>query len=479
MRPGLTVEGTPQLQNDNKVVPVTETFLDIVPLPAYEQLPLAATAVRALERFSDVVDGLQRPAPLKVVDRFDIMDECLDLVIHRDDLPAGFEFTGLSLAQFWCALLAAQCSELQKWRVRLGRPDIAAMREAARKRIAIRPEAYWFLHSRKVKLPHCYVGAPLVELPDPLAALLQAADPDWKRPRRSRFTVEVIEEVCTLDRKTPTRGKRFPKPHWQGRLSWWRADAHRLQPRGESDDIEYFELQLALPSLESSYFSEHYPARNIFAHLRVTRFVDEKDRRILVLDEVQSDWLRDRRLQSRGRAIKERTVVKGERNWSPSDIPECPVAGHWLDIALRAFLEYAEESGCAAVAWVPGQIQHELNPDLPLSVAQSLYDYDVPETLSRLLDDEAEIVTVDYPTYRRSVLMQCAPVQGWLLVESDGKTPASEPVDGWEALHALFRARAIPAVEKLPAMMLPPWPQFGTPLDLEDEDSAVSVDGDH
>lgn len=339
-----------------------------------------------------------------------------------------------------------------------------ALREAARARIATRP-AYVFLEQCWLRLPSLYGDAPLVALPPPLARLLGKASPDWRPSRRCRHAVELIQEVGAPGYRVPTRGRRFPAGGAPILSRWVRWDSQRLQPQAHDPGLaDYFEYQLALPSLEESYFSNHFMARNVFAHFRATRFSDTEGRSVLVLDEVQSDWLRDLRLQRQGKPRK--SAAAG----LPSSIPDCPVERHWLAIALAAFLDRAWEQRCDLIAWVPGGIQAELNPGLPLSLAQRLYDRRVPGTLARLLGGRADAgaqgrrLEVGYPTYGREVLLQRRRAQGWLLVEPDGETPASEPVKTFDAILDLFRTRATPVCERLPAM--DPWEAAdGIPLE--------------
>jgi len=427
------------------------TFLDAIPLPAFDGLPLAVTGTRALERFSDLVDGGQAPARLRMVDRFDVMDECLDLVILRHDLPAGFEFTGLSLAEFWAVLLAVRPADAERWRTCLGGVEVSRLREAARRRVAVRPPQC-FLHSGGIHLPSVYEDAPRVLLPDALADLLEAAKPGWVRPVRTRLVVETLSWRSAPGRKMPMRGRRYPA-QVTTRGTWVHWHDQRLMPQGNVDAYHYAEMLLALPSLEASYFTNHFDVRNIFAHLRMTRFEDTDGRWVLLLDEVQSDWLRALRLHRQGKTIQQPRIVRGRRADQPAiKVPPCPVAGHWLDLALGAVLDYAQEWACDLIAWVPGHIQHELNPGLPLGVAQALYDRAVPRTLRRLVVEQQQTTTVEYHTYQRNLLIQHRWGKGWLLVRPDGKTLASEPVKEFETILEMYRARTIPVVEQLPAI---------------------------
>lgn len=434
-------------------------FLNPVPLPDFDGLTLAATGARALERFSDLVTGTGKLADMKASDRFDIMDECLDVVLVRADLPAGFEFTGISVAEFRVALRKANQPRpiIDAWRGTLLGEGMESLREAARQRIACRP-AYTFLNQCRLWLPAAYEDTPRVILPDCLAQLMSVVDPQWIVPQRSRYTVELLEIAGAPGRKLPTRGKRFPAPIRREMGLWYCWDEQRLQPRGVVGD-GYFELQLALPSLEESYFSNHFMARNVFAHFRCTCFDDSYGQNVMLIDEVQSDWMRDLRWQRQGRPLPKRWMIDRVREQDSLPPPPCPVEKDWLEITLDACIYFAERCGCDVIAWTPGAIQNELNPCFPLETAQKLYDQDLPESLKALLLNKrnchAETYELEYPTYQRNVLFQRRK-KGWGLVNPDGKTPASDLVRGREAIYALFREWAIPTVERLPGLWLFP-----------------------
>jgi hypothetical protein len=411
-------------------------FLQLVSLPAYQGLALAATAVRALELFSDLVDGQKPPAPLAEADRFDIMDECLDLVVPNSDLPSGFEFTGLTVAGMWAALKAAQVPEheLELWRSALAGSDMESLRAAARLRVRAQPDGV-FLHSRSLFMPDCMADPDWNTFDPKLDRLMHTANAEWKTPRRSRSVVEVLEEVTQPGRDLPVSGQHYPAASDISVVPCLRHAQQRLQP--QCNDATYHEFQLALPSLESSYFSPNFSTRNVFAWLRVTRHEDAHRGVVLVLDEVGSDWV-------------------------TGDIPSvaCPVADQWLEIAIRALLDIAEEMQCNTVAWISGEIQHRLNPGLPLSVAQLRYDKDISDLMGQLRGPLAQDDPFEYPTYRYqaatanvpttqptpvteilAAVLLCTPPAAFeeIVNSQDDDEPSDGPGHGnhWETLYTL------------------------------------------
>jgi hypothetical protein len=363
-------------------------FLQLVPLPTYQGLALAATAVRALELFSDLVDGQKPPASLAEADRFDIMDECLDLVVPSSDLPAGFEFTGLTLAEMWAALNAARVpeQELKLWRNALEGSEIESLRVAARLRVKSRPDGA-FVHSSAQFNPGC-MGDPAWNTFDPkLDKLMRTAKARWKTPRRSRAVVKVLEDVTRPGCELPVVGQRYPVACASQNVTCVRYAQQRLQP--QIGDATYHEFQLVLPNLEGSYLTPRFLARNVFAWLRVTRYMDEHHRAVLVLDEVGSDWM-----AAIARQDLSRLAV------STPNITACPVSENWLEIAMDAFLVIATKLECKTVAWMSGEVQHRINQTLALSVAQSLYDSEIPVLLHRAAETQRyklHSIAIEYP----------------------------------------------------------------------------------
>ncbi|MDD5470317.1 MAG: hypothetical protein PHP05_00105 [Sideroxydans sp.] len=412
-------------------------FLQLLPLPAYQGLELAATAVRALELFSDLVDGQKPPASMAEPDRFDIMDECIDLVVPRSGLPAGFEFTGLTLADMWAALKRAQVPEheLELWSSALTSRDMESLRTAARLRVKVQPDGV-FLHSSSLFMPGCMADPDWNTFDPKLDGLMHAANPEWKTPRRSRAVVEVLEEMTQPGRALPVSDLRYPLAIDMPTVPHVRYAQQRLQP--QSSDATYHEFQLVLPSVESSYFSRRFLARNVFAWLRVTRYVDESQRPVLVLDEVGCDWTAANNGQ-------DGSFVGDD---SPH-IPACPVSEKWFEIAMEAFLGIAVKLECKTMAWMSGEVMHRRNPNFALPAAKKLYDIDIPTQLDRLKWNNLLIpsqINVDYPILK-------------------SEFPALGSTD----------SRVSAATESLPGLALM---QFGTPVELADSQDDDDIDGE-
>lgn len=433
-------------------------FRDVMPLPSLRGLPLALTAVRALELWSDLATGVKRPAKLKPSERIDVMDECLDVVVPEPDHPAGFRFTGMSVAQLRAALKAAveYSSEHEQFENVFHSAQALAMRHAARQRVGRRVElACFFQHS--LWIPEQASSQTIRSLPLSLDALSEAADPERRKFRRNQLLVEVLETRMLAMRNFPTRGRRLPIGRRGSSDPWLTAWMNwRLIPQMHKPDSDgYHEYQLALPSLETSYFSDHFPVRNLFAHLRFSEFRDPYGRRVLLLEEVQSDWMRDLRRQRSNHPLHARRIAKGRHGVTvPASVPELPIEKYWLDVAMKALIDVASNRKIDIIAWVPGKIQTELNVGLPLSVTQRLYDCQVPDRLAEHLGwENVRSIHVDYPTYRRDVVIRHRD-EGWVLFRPDLDAVVSAFVPDWETILKLHRIQARPTVELLPAFQV-------------------------
>lgn len=215
-------------------------FLSVVLLPAFRGLPLALTATRALERWSDLVDGATPPSTLKASERIDIVDECLDVVVPRVGMPVGFEFTGLSAAGLRAALRAAPGYEDEQAALDsvLRGTAVGALRDAGRKRIHRLPPRTALRQSR-LWLPDGVGAGEEVVAPAVLFELLDAAQSLSTMMRRNRGTVELTSVGSTQNRRFPLRGTRYPVPVNERNTYYVVWDGCRLIPQPGVREPDY------------------------------------------------------------------------------------------------------------------------------------------------------------------------------------------------------------------------------------------------
>lgn len=155
--------------------------------------------------------------------------------------------------------------------------------------------------------------------------------------------------------------KRYPKLSAQGNWSEYRL----------TGGADYREWLVTLPYYAPSYLSDHYLNRNILLHLRCDIREGAQGERILLLQEVQSDW-----------AQQARRELKDDR-YQPGPVP--PWFQEWPDFALKLALMHAAACGADALAWTPGRVQVRRYGGMGSAGLVELYDRTLPAEASRLL----------------------------------------------------------------------------------------------
>jgi len=78
-----------------------------------------------------------------------------------------------------------------------------------------------------------------------------------------------------------------PTPHDRTELTF-RGRYRHLSLHGGED---YREWLVRLPNYYQSYFGPHFTERNVLLHMRTKTRVDWQGRKLLFIEEIQSDWL--------------------------------------------------------------------------------------------------------------------------------------------------------------------------------------------
>jgi len=156
--------------------------------------------------------------------------------------------------------------------------------------------------------------------------------------------------------------KVFPKLTAKGKWSRYRLTG------GE----QYREWLVTLPYYAPSFFSSHFDHRNVLLHVRCDMREDADDERVLVLQEVQSDW-----------AQKARRFLQDEDAAQPIPVP--PWLKEWPALALKLMLLHAAQQGATALAWTHGKVQVERYKGLGEVGLLELYDRTLPAEATRIL----------------------------------------------------------------------------------------------
>lgn len=149
----------------------------------------------------------------------------------------------------------------------------------------------------------------------------------------------------------------------------------------DAEQQEYFALIKKREESASGYKSSHWDEPNILAHMRVNDRIDADGKKMLLVEEIQSDWHQAGR--ERGYASKEslekwynqnklesdpvfsnlnseqiRTI---ERNRSAGmggeSVPDAPFKDTWYQLALKRIMKYAADNGYERVGLTTGTQQ--------------------------------------------------------------------------------------------------------------------------
>jgi hypothetical protein len=155
----------------------------------------------------------------------------------------------------------------------------------------------------------------------------------------------------------------FPKRVALGHYS------HLAWTGGES----YREWLITLPYYPTSYLSGHFKIRNVLVHVRCDGREGANGERVLMVQEVQSDWAQQAR----------RTIACGDMEPDDDECP--PFLKEWPALAMKLVLLHAAHKGLDAVAWTRGAHQVSRYKGLGAAGLNELYDRTLPRDVNRMM----------------------------------------------------------------------------------------------
>jgi hypothetical protein len=127
---------------------------------------------------------------------------------------------------------------------------------------------------------------------------------------------------------------------------------------------------------QQSYTSSHWSEPNVLVHLRFNERTDAEGKRVLLVEEVQSDWHQEGR--KKGYGVKPRMLtVMGQQVQDlifTEGVPNAPLksTSTWAMLGMKRMIRWAAENGFDKVAWTPGEQQAE-RYDLSKQVDEIVY----------------------------------------------------------------------------------------------------------
>jgi len=168
--------------------------------------------------------------------------------------------------------------------------------------------------------------------------------------------------------------------------------AQRMLPKKEPKDVwidysmtggeNYREWLVTLPWFPVSHEENHFSLRNVLIHIRCDERQDSAGRKILFLQEVQSDWA-----QSWAQRQRERDDTSPPK----FEIPQPPFAREWPSLAVKLMLLHSVTWNFDGIAWATGDMQVELF-GRENAWFRTLYDQMLPKLIAQAITPHGGVV---------------------------------------------------------------------------------------
>jgi hypothetical protein len=170
---------------------------------------------------------------------------------------------------------------------------------------------------------------------------------------------------------------------------------------------DYREWIVSLPNFQRTFFGAHFYDHNVLVHIRTTVRKDNRDRKLLFVEEIQSDWH-----QSGNRYGYDCNV------WG--QVANAPFKKDWPILAIKLMLIYAVQNGFEGVSWPKGEIQ-ETRYSKGLHSIKRHYDAEIPKAVNRLSKPFHSQVTTTWIETRDPWLNLEKSCDKWRVADGHGK----------------------------------------------------------
>lgn len=130
---------------------------------------------------------------------------------------------------------------------------------------------------------------------------------------------------------------------------------------------DYREWMVTLPNYRYSHFTPHYTERNMLMHIRSKTRYDQSGRKLLFIEEIQSDWHQ----------------AGSSKQQHYKYLPKAPFRKDWVSLALKLLLVHASKNDFQGIAWINGELLQSLYQQQLPAVAR-IYDQQIPSELKRM-----------------------------------------------------------------------------------------------
>jgi hypothetical protein len=170
---------------------------------------------------------------------------------------------------------------------------------------------------------------------------------------------------------------------------------------------DYREWIVSLPNFQRTFFGAHFYDHNVLVHIRTTVRKDTAGRKLLFVEEIQSDWH-----QSGNRYGYDCNV------WG--QVANAPFKKEWPILAIKLMLIYAVQNGFEGVSWPKGEIQ-ETRYSKGLHSIKRHYDAEIPKAVNRLSKPFQSLATTTWIETRDPWLNLEKSCDKWRVADGHGK----------------------------------------------------------
>jgi len=204
------------------------------------------------------------------------------------------------------------------------------------------------------------------------------------------------------------------------------------------------------------YQSSHWHEANVLGHIRFNERIDDQGRRVLFIEEIQSDWLQDAKKygfntkqvyhvmngearvghyntrEAAQTALNSWQKLLGQQDFSiveggelSQQIPTAPFLENWHVVLMKRMIRYAVDNNFDSVAWTTGKQQQERYPGI----------------IAERVDE---------------VIIRKLPGAYGVTAKKDGTQVLQKAADTYEKLvDYVGKELAVRAIKKLPSLLFP------------------------
>lgn len=137
----------------------------------------------------------------------------------------------------------------------------------------------------------------------------------------------------------------------------------------------YTEWLLSMQNYPDTYEGPHFDFPNIVAHVRTTFRSNTDQEKVLLLEEIQSDW---------NQSLRDIELGKAEPEVLDNPPPNNPYRSQWLETSLKAMLTLAARQSVSGIAWLPGKVHAQRFPWANAEGLTGFYDDVVRKAIAKL-----------------------------------------------------------------------------------------------